>query len=201
LELWPWRPDSLFLLLSRGDSDALYHQYGVKLQNVFDTQVAYAVIKRQIGQGCVASSGTPGSVTPLFRYHPWSYLSTRTPLTVGLNTLLRIYATPILEIRASKEKEMAELQKQRAQASGEEEPAGIILFCKSHSDAGGPVDNNCNDSFPSTTKAPGDLVRRLDAINTFKKEERLKMTEDLNYWKNRPLTPRYWSLERPSRCP
>jgi len=118
----------------RGDSDALYHQYGVKLQNVFDTQVAYAVIKRQIGQG--------------------------TPLPVGLNTLLRIYATPILEIRASKEKEIAERQKKRAQASGEEEPA-----------------------------APGDLVRRLDAINTFKKEERLKMTEDLNYWKNRPLTP------------
>jgi hypothetical protein len=29
----------------------MYHQYGVALQNVFDTQIAYAVIKRQMGQG------------------------------------------------------------------------------------------------------------------------------------------------------
>jgi ribonuclease D len=36
---------------SRGDSDAMYHQYGVALQNVFDTQIAYAVIKRQMSQG------------------------------------------------------------------------------------------------------------------------------------------------------
>lgn len=35
-----------------------------------------------------------------------------------------------------------------------------------------------------------DLVRRIDAINTFKKEERLKMVEDPNYWKTRPLTSR-----------
>lgn len=121
----------------RGDSDAMYHQYGVALQNVFDTQIAYAVIKRQMGQG--------------------------TPLPVGLNTVLRAYATPILETKAAQEqeKERAERKKQQ-QASGD----------KSAADAPFALD----------------LVRRIDAINSFKKEERLKMVEDPTYWKTRPLT-------------
>ena len=43
----------------RGDSDAMYHQYGVALQNVFDTQIAYAVIKRQMGQGYTHAHAPP----------------------------------------------------------------------------------------------------------------------------------------------
>ena len=49
----------------RGDSDILYHNLGIALNSVFDTQVGYAVLKRQ--QQRV------------------------TPLPVSLNTLLRIF--------------------------------------------------------------------------------------------------------------
>jgi hypothetical protein len=89
----------------------------------------------------------------------------RTPLPVGLNTVLRAYATPILETKAAQEqeKERAERKKQQ-QASGD----------KSAADAPFALD----------------LVRRIDAINSFKKEERLKMVEDPTYWKTRPLTSR-----------
>lgn len=51
----------------RNDSDALFHLAGVKLANVWDTQIAYAVVQRQQNAG-------------------------QTPLPVGLNTLLRRYA-------------------------------------------------------------------------------------------------------------
>eukprot|EP00736_Rhodelphis_marinus_P006350 Rmarinus@m.1786 len=54
----------------RNDSDALYHLGGVRLANVFDTQIAFAVYRRQCGSG-----------------GPWS----STPLPVGLNTLLKKY--------------------------------------------------------------------------------------------------------------
>jgi hypothetical protein len=50
----------------RLDSDALFHEHKVALANVFDTQVAYAVVTRGKGQS--------------------------TPLPVSLNTLLRHYA-------------------------------------------------------------------------------------------------------------
>jgi len=49
--------------LPPGDSDALYHQFGVRLANVMDTQVEYACYSRQDGR--------------------------RTPLPASLNTLLR----------------------------------------------------------------------------------------------------------------
>lgn len=52
-------------IISRLDSDALFHEHKVNLTNVFDTQVAYAVVTRGKGYS--------------------------TPLPVGLNTLLRYF--------------------------------------------------------------------------------------------------------------
>ena len=51
----------------RNDSDALQHLAGVTLRNVWDTQIAYAVVQRQQNAG-------------------------QTPLPVSLNALLRKYA-------------------------------------------------------------------------------------------------------------
>jgi len=50
----------------RGDSNMIYHAFQTKLENVFDTQVAFAVMSRQLGRP--------------------------TPLPIGLNTLLNKYA-------------------------------------------------------------------------------------------------------------
>ncbi|KAH3745511.1 piRNA biogenesis protein EXD1 [Pelomyxa schiedti] len=47
----------------RSDSDALFHNCGVTLQNVWDTQIAYAVIERQLGN----STPIPVSLTTLLR--------------------------------------------------------------------------------------------------------------------------------------
>ncbi|KAJ4459039.1 putative 3'-5' exonuclease [Paratrimastix pyriformis] len=51
---------------TRGDSDALLHQFQVRLTNVFDTQIAYACLQTQEGQGV--------------------------PLPASLNTVLKRYA-------------------------------------------------------------------------------------------------------------
>jgi len=53
----------------------------VSLAGIFDTQVAFCVMKRQMNQP--------------------------TPLPVSLNTLLRLYATPLLEAKAPVRKEDA----------------------------------------------------------------------------------------------
>jgi hypothetical protein len=65
-------------------SDALFHQFGVLLKNVFDTQIAYAVVARsQVARSLfVAFSG----VCSL------SWQGQLTPLPVSLSTLLRMYA-------------------------------------------------------------------------------------------------------------
>jgi hypothetical protein len=88
--------------------------------------------------------------------------------------VLRAYATPILETKAAQEQEKERVERRkRAQAAGG----------KSASDEPFAVD----------------LIQRIDAINSFKKEERLKMVEDPTYWKTRPLTSRFVGSGRRKR--
>ncbi|KAL6073289.1 piRNA biogenesis protein EXD1-like [Balamuthia mandrillaris] len=156
----------------RGDSDALFHQFQVALHPVFDTQVAYAVAKRQ--------------------------QFSQTPIPVSLNTLLRLYATPLVETQQKKREEKAKAEKKKQKVDRRQTKSEYVERRKRSQLR--EVANNYYQALQEEneqeekgekekeTETETEENKRTDALNKFKEAAKEWMIKDKYFWKRRPMT-------------